>query len=75
VAVKSNSVSNGSSLLQHRQGSAVGGNKKNRKIAPLSLPLLYQYHVWKSKGGGLDPRCRRPWAWWLGATGWSGPSG
>jgi len=24
--------------------------KQDRKIAPLSLPLLYQYHVWKSKG-------------------------
>jgi len=25
-------------------------NKQDRKIAPLSLSLLYQYHVWKSKG-------------------------
>jgi len=24
--------------------------KQNRKIPPLNFPLLYQYHVWKSKG-------------------------
>jgi len=31
--------------------------EKGRKIALLSLYLLYLYHVWKSRGGR---RCRRP---------------
>jgi len=33
--------------------------KQNRKISPFSLFLLYQYHVWKSRGH--RPCCRRPW--------------
>jgi len=39
---------------------------QDRKIASLSFPLLYQYHVWKfGKGRGHGttpsaPRCRRP---------------
>jgi len=33
--------------------------KQDRKIAPLSLPLLYQVHVWKSRGHGFF--CPRPW--------------
>jgi len=33
--------------------SGVGGKQRKKqdwKVAPLSLPLLYQYHVWKSRG-------------------------
>jgi len=33
--------------ISSREGN---GKKQDRKIAPLSLPLLYQYHVWKSRG-------------------------
>jgi len=36
------------------------GKKQDQKIASLSLPILYHYHVWKSRGGH-DPLCRRPW--------------
>jgi len=41
-------------------------SKKGRKIALLSLYLLYLYHICKSKGGGhgpLAPCFRRPWLW------------
>jgi len=34
--------------LAEKQGE--GNEKKKIKIAPLSLPLLYQCHVWKSRG-------------------------
>jgi len=30
-----------------------GGNKKRPKIASISLPLLSQYHIWKSMGPRL----------------------
>jgi len=36
-----------------------GQRKKDRKIAPLSLYLIYLYHVWKSRGPW--PRCQRPY--------------
>jgi len=39
--------------------------KQDRKIAPLSFPPLYQFHVWKSRGATAlcCPRCRRPCMW------------
>jgi len=45
-----------------------GGGKRKKQgrkiVAPFSLPLLYHYHVWKSRGGARlppAPRFRRPW--------------
>jgi len=41
-----------------------GGSQRKiqeQKIAPFSLPPLYQYHVWKSRGPRPPcPRCLRP---------------
>jgi len=58
--------------------------KQDQKIAPLSLPLLYQYHLWKSIGVRplpAAPRYRRPWLWiptfkviWLDSAKESNPS-
>jgi len=45
-----------------RQNNFQGGwgNEKTRpKNIDVKLPLLYQYHVWKSRGA--RPPCRRPW--------------
>jgi len=53
---------NRTGLLHHYKGvgrkiSGGGGGggateRQGRKIALLSLPILYQYHVWKSRGHG-----------------------
>jgi len=44
-----------SSAQGHRQKNFQGGQQKkqDRKIAPLSLSLVYQYHVWKKSRGAM----------------------
>jgi len=43
--------------------------KQDRKIAPLSLILLYQYHVWKSRDGHGPTHRRCPCGWLPGNGG------
>jgi len=44
-------------------GRGATEKKQDRKIELLSLSLLYQYHVWKSRWATtpLPPHCWRPW--------------